>query len=117
MNIVDDAYHQHTTNRWVPVAIMGFSNMTTLGHDHYQFEPLAQVSFECKAGIISSPVLQAKGLEGESKASSVISIRSSSWYDTADHAPLLHAQIQAPLHNAMHKSTAMDTLAFQWLTL
>ena len=74
MDILDDAYHQHTTYRWGPVAGMSLSNMTTVSHDHYQFEPLAQVSFECKAAIISSPVLQAKSFEGESKASSVISI-------------------------------------------
>ena len=81
MDISDDAYHQHATDRWSPVASMGFINMTIVSHDHYRFEPLAQVSFECKAAIILSPILQAKGLEGESKASSVIAIPSSS-YDT-----------------------------------
>ena len=113
LDIFDDAYHQHTTNRWGPVASMGFSDMTIVGHDEYQFEPLAQVSFEFKAAIISSPILQAKGLEGESKASRSISIQSSSWYYTADHAPLLHAKIQAPVHNAIHKSTALDTFAYE----
>ena len=100
-----------------PVASMGFSNMTTASHDHYQSEPLAQVSFGCKAAIKSIPPLQAKGLEEESKASSVIAIPSSSYdthsYDTVDHAPLLHAQIQSPLHDATCKSTALATLAYQ----
>ena len=76
MFLFDDAYHQYTTNRWGPVASMGFNYMTIASHDHYQFEPLAQVSFGCKAAIISCPILLAKGLEGESKASSVISIQS-----------------------------------------
>ena len=49
MDISDDAYHQHTTNRWGPVASMGLNDMTAAGHDHYKFKLLAQVSFKCKA--------------------------------------------------------------------
>ena len=77
MGISDGAYRQHTTNQRGPVASTGLSNMTIVIHDHYKFEPPAQVSLECKAAIISSPILQAKGLEGESKTSSVIAIPSS----------------------------------------
>ena len=83
IDVLDVLYHQHMTNRWGPVAIMGLNHMTTECHDHYQFEPLAQVS-DFKAAGMSSPTLQANGLEGESKASIVIPIRSSSRFCDAD---------------------------------
>ena len=78
-------YHQHTANRWGIVASMGLNHMTTAGHDHYQFEPLAQVS-DFKTASISSPTLQSNGFQGESKASIDIPIRSSSRFSDADHA-------------------------------
>ena len=97
MDILDDTYHQHTTNRWGLVGSIGLNNMTTVSHDHYHFESLAQVSFEFKAASISSPILQAKGFEGESNASIDIFIRSSSWYSDVDHV-FADAQTQASLH-------------------
>ena len=112
----DDAYHLHTTNRWGPVASVGLSNMTTASHDHYKFEPLAQVlvSFECKAAIRSSSLLQAKGIEGKSNASIVIAIPPASYetrsYDIVGHVTLLHGQIRSPLHDATCKSIALTTL-------
>ena len=96
-------YHQHTANRWGLVASSGLNHMTTVGHDHYQFEPLAQVS-DFKAASTSSPTLQANGLEGESKASIDIPIRSSSWYSDADHA--LAACSDTCTAHATHKPTA-----------
>ena len=53
MDFLDFPYHQHTTNRWGPVASMDLTPMTAECHAHYQ---LAQVS-DFEAASMSSPTL------------------------------------------------------------
>ena len=99
MDVLDFPYHQHTTNRWGPVASMDLTPMTTDCHAHYQ---LTQVS-DFEAASISSPTLQANGLEGESKVSVVIPSSPGLGYSDTDllhqtHACLAYATLQSTAH-------------------
>ena len=99
MDVLDFPYHQHTTNRWGPVASMDLNHMTTECHAHYQ---LAQVS-DFEAASASSPTLQANGLEGESKVSVVIPSSPGLGYSDTDllhqtHACLAYATLQSTAH-------------------
>ena len=82
MDVLDFSYHQHTTNRWGPVASMDLTHMTAECHAHYQ---LVLVS-DFKAASMSSSTLQANGFEGESKAVVVIPSLPGLGYSDTDHA-------------------------------
>jgi hypothetical protein len=99
MDVLDFPYHQHTTNRWGPVASMDLTYMTAECHAHYQ---LAQVS-DFEAASISSLTLQANGLEGESKVFVVIPSSPGLGYSDTDllhqtHARPADATIQSTAH-------------------
>ena len=102
MDVLDFPYHQHTTNRWGPVASMDLTPVTTDCHAHYQ---LTQVS-DFEAASISSPTLQANGLEGESKVSVVIPSSPGLGYSDTDlalAAPDICMPADATLQSTAHR--------------
>ena len=102
LDVLDFSYHQHTTNRWGFVASMDLTHMTAECHARYQ---LAQVS-DLKTASMSSPTLQANGLEGESKAVVVIPSSPGLRYSDTDHAlaaPDMCTPADATLQSTAHR--------------